>query len=184
MATAMIPPTRPLEEDRLTLDMIEQIASSEGLSDRLKRTVEQHAQSLIQRTLDEPARLEETWARLCELAIAAGLEVLHPRRDQIAENFAVKAEMVRRGIDLASRMELLLGHPLDGADRLRGAAEQLQQFKVSVLDRWQSPDDLAEMLIEKIHLPIEYLDALAAKNPPPQSWYDEDFDPFTPDAPK
>jgi hypothetical protein len=175
---------RPFENDRVTLDMVEEIARTTGLTDRQKQTIERHAQTLIQRTLDEPARLWDTWSQLCELAFTAGLEVLHPRRDQIAASFAMKEEQVRRGVDLAARMEQLLGHPLDGADQLPTASEELRRFRTEVLDRWRSFDDLAEMLIEKIHLPAERLGEIAKHNPPPQSWYEEDFDPFTPDAPK
>src|SRR5690242_8869555 len=128
MTTATIPPPRPFGEDRLTLDMIEQITGSEGLTEQQKHTVERHTVSLIRRTLDEPARLWEVWGGLCELAFAAGVEVLHPRREQLAASLALKEEDVQRGINLAERMERLLGHPLEGADRLSAAKEQLRQF--------------------------------------------------------
>ena len=181
MTTATLPPAAPSEGDRLTLEMIEQIAASGELTEQQKQAIERHARGLVLRTAEEPARLWEVWSRLCELAVVGGLDVLAPRREQLASSLALKEDMVRRGLDLAGRLERLLGHPLEGADKLPPAAEQLRLFRTEILDRWQSTDDLAEMLIERISLPEDRLKALAAAYPPPPRWYEEDFDPFTPD---
>jgi hypothetical protein len=183
MTTAVKSP-RQFDEDQLALDMIAGIAGTTGLTQRQKQTVAQHAQALLQHMLDSPARLWRMWTELCDLAIATGLEGLHRCREKIAAGHALKEELVQHGSDLARRIEKLLGGPLEGVDRLPAASEELRRFKTTVLDRWQSLDDLAEMLIEKIHLPAEHLKLLAKHYPPPPSWYEEDFDPFTPDTPK
>ncbi len=173
MATATASPTQPHEGDQLTLAMIEQIAASDALTVPQKATLEERTRSLIQRTLEEPGRLWEVWSRLCELAFVAGLDVLATRRDQIAASVMRKEEMVRRGMDLAARMADLLGHPVEGSARLPTAADQLGEFRSTVLDRWQTVDDLAALLIEKCQPSEDRLKALAAAYPPPQSWYDQ-----------
>ena len=48
-------------------------------------------------------------------------------------------------------------------------------------DRWQTLDDLYQILIEKFTLPAAKLDEIAAKHPPPPSWFEGTDDPFSAD---
>ena len=46
---------------------------------------------------------------------------------------------------------------------------------------WQTEEDLHQIVIEQLSLPADKLRELAAKYPPPASWYEETADPFSAD---
>jgi hypothetical protein len=66
-------------------------------------------------------------------------------------------------------------------EELSKAICELRKQYDALLVRWQTLDDLTQILIEKFSLPAEKLRELAAKYPPPQSWFEETADPFSAD---
>lgn len=110
-----------------------------------------------------------------DAAMEARAEELHAGREEyrriyddyigVAERFRALAETA--GSPLVADFERVAG-------AIRGQRDE-------VFGRWQSFDDLCALLIEVIQPSAEKLKQLAAKYPPPQSWYDETDDPFTPD---
>jgi hypothetical protein len=50
------------------------------------------------------------------------------------------------------------------------ALADLRAFSDKLFGRWQTLDDMYEILVEQCQLPTERLEAYAAANPIPQSW--------------
>ena len=66
-------------------------------------------------------------------------------------------------------------------EELARTLSELVQLRDEIFSNWHTADDLARILIEKFSLPAETLRELAAKTPPPQSWFEETTDPFSAD---
>lgn len=66
----------------------------------------------------------------------------------------------------------------DAAKSLKGALARLKSHYDLLFPRWQTVDDLQQILIEKLSPSSEKLRDLAHRYPPPASWLDETIDPF------
>ncbi len=58
-------------------------------------------------------------------------------------------------------------------------ADEIRRQRDELFNRWQTFEDLCQIVIEAVQPTVERLKEIAAKHPPPQSWYDETIDPFT-----
>lgn len=65
-------------------------------------------------------------------------------------------------------------------DRLRKALDEVQALHAELSARWVTLDDLYAIIAECLSPTADQAKQLAARSRPPQSWYDEDTDPFTP----
>jgi hypothetical protein len=107
-------------------------------------------------------------------ALNRRIEELHAGRDEyrrLYDDYIGVAERFRALADT-------VGSPL--AAEFERVAEAVRRQRDELFNRWQTYDDLCEIMIEHIQPSAEQLKKLADKHPPPQSWYDEDFDPFAP----
>lgn len=64
------------------------------------------------------------------------------------------------------------------AEELSRAICELKKHHDDLFPRWQTSQDLVQLLIEKFSLPSDKLQTLSAKYQPPPSWYEETADPF------
>ena len=64
---------------------------------------------------------------------------------------------------------------------LTRAVAELRALYDTLFPRWQTAQDLHEILIKRFSLPAGNLRELAASHPPPASWLDETDDPFSAD---
>ncbi|MCI0702195.1 MAG: hypothetical protein L0241_14015 [Planctomycetia bacterium] len=84
-------------------------------------------------------------------------------------------------LDLHARLTERDLSPHYARKELSQVIEELVKLRENIFSDWRTADDLANILVEKFSLPAEKLKELAAKYPPPQSWYEETTDPFSAD---
>ena len=118
------------------------------------------------------------WEDLCEEALRTGdAAPLHAQRDS-CESF------LRGGlenIDVCLRVTEGHADPATGVLRVRLTAlrDQLATKHGELFPKWQTVEDLEDILLAHITPNHEAFVELANRFPPPQSWYDETTDPFT-----
>lgn len=123
-----------------------------------------------------PGRLRTDWNRLCrEAARTEQVEELHAAREEYREIYDSYLELAEGYFGLAEKDS----SPL--ASDVRQAANEIRQLADEIFSTWQTLDDLYRILIDKLSLPNEVLLQLAKIHKPPQSWYDETSNPFTPE---
>jgi len=64
-------------------------------------------------------------------------------------------------------------------EELKEAANELKALHDELFPRWQTADDLHQLLVDKFSLAADKLRELAATHPPPTSWMEETIDPFS-----
>jgi hypothetical protein len=116
--------------------------------------------------------VSDAWTRACGLASKSGnADELHTVRDDYQAALLAHLKILDGWLTLLSRFPH--EYPPGFAERMTSSREELQKHYDSLFPRWQTLEDLEAILLERISLPNERLQKLAAKNPPPQSWYDE-----------
>jgi hypothetical protein len=121
--------------------------------------------------------LLHAWDHVSRQAIESGnAEELHAVRDDY-QTFLHGHLKILDGLSiLATRFNGEYRHP-EIAGFVKRARDDIQKHYDSLFPRWQTLEDLEAILLERISLPNDRLKELAAKYPPPQSWYDEDETP-------
>lgn len=118
-------------------------------------------------------RLLDAWDHVCGQATESGnAEELHAARDDYQSALLAHLKILDGLLILAMRFEGEYRHP-EIAKLVAHERDELQMHYNSLFPRWQTLEDLEAILLERISLPNDRLKALAAKNPPPQAWYDE-----------
>lgn len=121
----------------------------------------------------------ELWEDLCEEALRKGdAAPLHAQRDS-CESF------LRSGLEnIDACLRVTEGHadPATGVLRARLTAlrDQLATKYSELFPKWQTVEDLEEILLTPRIPPLDVRIGLARRFPPPQSWFDETTDPFAP----
>jgi hypothetical protein len=132
--------------------------------------------------------LRDRWETLCrETARNGDIEALHAAREDIEAVFNQYLTLLKSQLALLDLTERLTENDRELQEirtDLTRVTDELTRLYNEIFPRWQSLDDLGEVLIEKVPLNAVQLEGLAERHPPPKSWYDDDFDPFTPAAPE
>ena len=116
--------------------------------------------------------VSDAWARACRQATEIGdADELHAARDDYQAAMLAHLRILDGWLTLLSRFPR--EYPPGFAERMTSGREQLQKHYDSLFPRWQTLEDLEAILLERVSVPNDQLKALAAENPPPQSWYDE-----------
>lgn len=124
--------------------------------------------------------LRELWERTSRDAAATRkIEELHATREAYRALLKGHLLLLEDYLSVAELHQLHLGPPSERVSELRRAEEGLRELHDELFPRWQTLDDLHAILAQKFTLSAAKLDELAAKSPPPQSWFDETLDPFT-----
>ena len=130
--------------------------------------------------------LKDRWDVICQETIRTGrIAELHAARDDIKAVFDAYLSLLKDSVvlfGLSNRLFERNGQFQEMRDELARATDELTKLRDEIFAKWQTEDDIAEVLIEKFPFSPKQLEGLAKRSPPPQSWYDEAFDPFTPDA--
>lgn len=101
------------------------------------------------------------------------LPELHAERDDYRRLYDRYVEAAEQHRELAEAA----GSPL--AAEFGRVADEVRSQRDELFARWHTLDDLYRIVIELFTPSPERVAYLAAKYPPPQSWYDETDDPFT-----
>ncbi len=139
------------------------------------------ANEYLTRVVSHVLALDQFWDQLCKKAYRDGAEPLHAIRDKIELIWRLRADSIRDVKAIGERVFQLSGRAPTAWLHLDEAEKTVDRFSVIVLDRWQSLEDLEDVLLARISIPNERLKKLAAQYPPPQSWYDETIDVFAPE---
>ena len=124
--------------------------------------------------------LRELWERTSRDAAAnRKVEELHAAKDAYRALLQGHLRLLDDYLSVTELHQLHLGPSTERVSELRRAIENLRELHDELFPRWQTIDDLHAILTQKLTLPSTKLDELAAKSPPPQSWFDETLDPFT-----
>ena len=118
--------------------------------------------------------LATDWDRLCREAVRAGrVPELHAARGDVQALFHAHLQILDGCLTVADR----LGGPPAEADRLAAVRADIQRLHDGLFPRWQSEDDLDDILVDLLSIPNERLIALAQGSPPPVWWWADDDDP-------
>jgi len=123
--------------------------------------------------------IRDLWERTSrEAAAQRTVEELHAARDAYRDLLRGHLKLLEDYIAVSELHDRHLG-PSTQIEELRRAAAGLRELHDELFPRWQSLDDLREILKRQLTLSPEKLNEIAAKHPPPQSWFEETIDPFT-----
>lgn len=114
--------------------------------------------------------LRELWeATSRRAAESRRVEALHAARDDYHSLLRGHLRLLEDYLSLAELHRKVLGASSEWAEELRSAVGELQVLYGELFPRWQTADDLRQLLIEKFSLPTDTLRELAASHPPPPS---------------
>jgi hypothetical protein len=132
-----------------------------------------------------PRLLKDRWDYLCrEAATTRRVKELHAARPDL---LAVLDQIITLHksylglLDLHEQFTGRDGYPRELREDLTRAIEETIRLRDDIFSNWHTADDLARILIEKFSLPADKLREVAAKHPPPESWFEETADPFSAD---
>jgi hypothetical protein len=126
--------------------------------------------------------LRNSWGRTSrEAAANRRLGDLHAARDDYHALLTGHLRLLEDYLALTKLHQLVFGSNPTRFDELSRAVGELKKFYDELFPRWQTEEDLHQIVIEQLSLPADKLRELAAKSPPPASWYEETADPFSAD---
>jgi hypothetical protein len=123
-------------------------------------------------------QLQEGW-ELCRREVLAGhAEAVQQLRDRFLGAFEERLAHLREALDLVQFACRVAARELPEAGDLQAEIEALVPLLERVASRWRTREELEDLVAEDFPLPAARLKAIAEQHPPPQAWYDEDFQPF------
>jgi hypothetical protein len=128
------------------------------------------------------AELRAGWDSSCREAVENHrLDELHAARDDYRALLNGHLQLLEDYLALTKLHGRAFGPNPAWIEELGQAVTELRTLHDQLFPRWQSRDDLVQLLIEKFSLPADRLRELAAKHPPAESWFEETADPFSAD---
>jgi len=170
--------TRPLE---LALQAWEAIANQLEASVRTREQLVQLSKQpsfVIDAALVFPEEMRRTWEELCRAGMAGKAADVHAAREGLLHRFEARLHLVDRVAAVAKMVTALTGLEMPGLERLPQAAAELVRLKESIFARWETLEDLEDMLAERFPLPNAKLEVLGRQYRPPQAWFDQEGKPF------
>ncbi|MGL6075171.1 MAG: hypothetical protein ACRC8S_13505 [Fimbriiglobus sp.] len=116
----------------------------------------------------------DAWQRACAECVRTGsAEPLHASRDDYQSMLLAYLKILGAQTVLHRLWKAQGSFPLELVRDLATARETLQKHYDSLFPRWQTLEDLEEILLEPTAPTSAELKSLAKSYPPPQAWYDE-----------
>ncbi len=148
-------------------------------SELLKSNARQRAVALLGHYERVAQFAIEVWEATCRETLRIGdAEALHAQRDQCESFFKGELERIDDCLGVVAPREDR--EAIRSYARLTALRDQLATKYNELFPKWHTLDDLEEILLSSKIPPREVRIELAKRFPPPQTWYEEDFDPFTP----
>jgi hypothetical protein len=125
-----------------------------------------------------PERARRLWQQLSSVGWAGHATEVHAVREPFRQNIQDKLRLVQQARRFGEMLRLLKGQPFPEEERLRQAEEDLRRFSSEVFDRWETLEDLEDLLAASFPLSNERLEVIGKKYPPSPAWYSEEGKPF------
>ena len=117
----------------------------------------------------------EEWEKLRRQILQNGdSDALHDCRSKIEAGLKYELGILGDCLTRAERQPDVLSADIHA--RMTSLRDQLATHYNSLFPKWQTVEDLEDILLAPLTPSNEQLKAYAAKNPPPQSWYDEEWE--------
>ena len=122
----------------------------------------------------------KSWEALCDRAISLGvIDELHSQHDECEWSFRQGIEGIDRSLSILNRNESSKSNLM--TIRLNALRDQLATKYAELFPKWQTIDDLEELLLARMMVPNEKLIAWAKQNPKSaEDWYNAPDDAFPP----
>jgi len=135
-------------------------------------------QAVVPAVLDFPGQVRRLWDSYCAAGWEGRTAEVHAARGLFLGNVEAKLRLTEQAIRNAEQLALLAGQPLPETAQLSQCARELQQFMADVFGRWQTQEDLEDMLAASFPLSAEELESIGRKHPTPPEWYSQEGKPF------
>jgi hypothetical protein len=100
-------------------------------------------------------------------------------RKQLLELFAARLDQLKRVQALVDKTRKMHGEDaIPGLDFLSRETNRMEQLKSTVFDRWETLEDLEDLVARDYPLTAADLDRIGPQCRPPASWYAEESKPF------
>ena len=124
--------------------------------------------------------LRVLWDHTCRTAAEGRrIDTLHSARDDYRALLQGHLRLLKEYLTLAELHQKVIPTDSTWVAELNRAVDDLTALHDELFPRWQTVEDLRQILIEKLALPTAKLRELADKYPPPASWVEETIDPFS-----
>ena len=124
------------------------------------------------------ARLRPRWELYKQAGWKGQVEQVHARRRDLLRSFEARLRQFAQAIRMASSAASLTSREVPGSERLPAAIQELTALKEEVFGKWNTLEDLEQILVETYPLSAEQFDSLAMKYCPPAEWYQQEEQPF------
>jgi len=121
---------------------------------------------------------EKAWKRIV-LAVADGHTTeIQAARPRFAAAFAERLRLLKEAYDIATKFQKLGSVDVPVPEILLPEIAGMEWLKATVLDHWQSGEDLEDLAARDYPLTTADLDRIGPQCKPPASWYEEEAKPF------
>jgi len=124
--------------------------------------------------LQFPGRVRQLWGKLCAAGWTGEAVQVHSIRSFFLGDIEGKLRLTEQACRIAEMHSLLSGVTLPEREALRRAEHDLRRFRSEVFDRWQTLEDLEDILAESFPLSEKELAPLEKRYAPPTDWYAQD----------
>jgi hypothetical protein len=125
-----------------------------------------------------PERARALWRRLCEAGRAGRASAVHAAREDLQKDFERKLWVIEKARRISQEFSVLTGKALADAEVLKQAEDDLRRLHAEIFGRWQTLEDLEDLLASLYPFTNERLETLEKKYKPPAAWYSEEGKPF------
>jgi hypothetical protein len=123
-------------------------------------------------------RFEDTWRHLV-LEVAKGQTTeMHAARPRFLSAFEKRLDLLKQAHALATWLRKLGRVDVPDPDVLLPEIVRMERLRASVLDRWQTAEDLEDLAARDYPLTTADLDQIGPHRRPPASYYAEESKPF------
>ncbi|MCI0460032.1 MAG: hypothetical protein L0Z62_24025 [Gemmataceae bacterium] len=153
------------------------VGSLENIED-LVRVVMRELGRAVEGMKGSALTFENTWRRII-MEIARGQTAeIQAARPQLLKAFEKRLSLLKDTHALATGFTKLGRTDVPSPDVLVPEIDTMERLKASVFDRWQTADDLENLVARDYPLTTEDLDRIGPHHRPPASWYAEESKPF------
>jgi hypothetical protein len=158
--------------------MTPNVLENDARPDEINRSVAELVRALdVFQSL--PQRVRSLWQKTVDTAVAGdSIERLHSGRDECEQFVMTWIRSMAGFVEFASQLGRM-GNSLSPkvAELDRGLADLLE-FHRELFQRWNTLEDLEDIVAEHTALPAESLMRLARQHPPPSEWFQQSDKPF------